>query len=116
MPTYLFELLASFFSLSLSFIDLLEFSPKSLSLSLSFSFSFSSSSSNNEICSEVFLSSTFIPKFFFDCKRNEENRREEESLMAWAETKKREREEREMAERAEREREYYQRLYYKDEY
>ena len=52
----------------------------------------------------------------FDCKRNEENRREEESLMAWEETKKREREEREMAERAEREREYYQRLYYKDEY
>jgi len=48
-----------------------------------------------------------------DCK---ENRRVEEGLMAWEETKKREREEREMAERAEREREYYQRLYYKDEY
>ena len=51
-----------------------------------------------------------------DCRRNEANRREQESMMAWEETKKREREERERAERAEIEREYYQRLYYKNEY
>ncbi len=52
----------------------------------------------------------------FDCRRNEENRREEEGQIMWAETKKREAEERERAERAEREREYYQRQYYKNEY
>jgi len=50
------------------------------------------------------------------CRRNEANRREEEGLMMWAETKKRENEERERAEREEREREYYQRLYYQNEY
>ena len=50
------------------------------------------------------------------CRRDEEDRRVEEGIMMWEETKKREREEREERERAEREREYYQRLYYKNEY